>query len=159
MNCGYSFIFFSFSRFQNWGQTCWLWAFYLGFGWQFSASLPLPLQMTSCGILFNIFLYLLPRCQSSKRSNTEIHFCHILRYLFHLGMVFTFENQLYYCLHKYWDFIGLWSQLFWIDRKSFLPNLVSQRNYLINEEFLLWFKRKTWYTCIMWGKKIWYVLA
>lgn len=82
-------------RLASWGL------FYFGFGWQFSASLPLPLQMTSCGILFNIFLYLLPRCQSSKRSNTEIHVCHILRHLFHFGIVLTFENQMYHCLHKY----------------------------------------------------------
>lgn len=124
-------------------------AFYFGLGWQFSASLPLPLQMTSCGILFNIFLYLLPRCQSSKRSNTEIHVCNILKPLLYFGIMLTFENQMYHCLHKYWDLIGLWAQLFWIDRKSFLPNLVSQRNYLINLEFVLWFKRKTWYICIL----------
>lgn len=114
------------------GRLAGLWAFYLGLGWQFSASLPLPLQMTSCGILFNIFWYLLPRCQSRKRGNTEIRVCHILRHLFHFGIVLTFEKQMYYCLHKYWHLIGLWSQLFWIDRKSFLPNLVSRRNYLIN---------------------------
>lgn len=125
-------LIFSFCRFQNEGQTCWLGALYFGLGWQFSASLPLPLQMTSCGILFNVFLYLLPRCQLSKRSNTEIHVCNILKTLFHFGIVLTFENQMYHCLHKYWDLIGLWAQLFGIDRKSFLPNLVSQRNYLTN---------------------------
>lgn len=44
-----------------------------------------------------------------------------------LGSCWHLKNQLYHCLHKYWELIGLWSQLFWIDRKSFLPNLVSQR--------------------------------
>lgn len=44
----------SFNTFQDWGQICWFGAFSFGFRWQFSVSLPLPLQMTSCGILFNI---------------------------------------------------------------------------------------------------------
>lgn len=50
------FFFFSFSAFRNRGQTCCLGFFYLRFGWQFSVSLPLPLQMTSCGSLLTFWV-------------------------------------------------------------------------------------------------------
>lgn len=109
------------------GQACCLGTFYLRFGWQFSVFSPLPLQMTSCGILL-AFLCICCQdvCQvrgAALRSRTVIFWETSLVW----GSCWHLKNQLYHCLHKYWELIGLWSQLFWIDRKSFLPNLVSQR--------------------------------
>lgn len=56
--------------------------FILVLGGSFQLSCHSPFRWLPVGFFLTFFfLYLLPRCQSSKRSNTEIHVCHILRHL------------------------------------------------------------------------------